>query len=441
MPYEPHHLQSHVSGVRAGSGVLAPRNLSPPPRPDFSAPQLIAPHTGLRPLCQAHHTMSTLRSEADVLRFVAGFHRKVLVWGVEDEVAIAAFRAVVEECEKVAEAISAEFSRGRWLVVVDCKVAPSREAPNAASLMVNLVESGVVVLQCRSETKHPPIPGVAAVWETEPQSFLRSPTLLRHVCGVVSLGVTQVARRAAEVGLPLRVVPCEYVGRSVGREDEAWLRGVVSGAAVREVGGAAGGKSPLPRSPLPARGAAEAAKVTLSLKDATRPEAGMVMSMHQPWASLVICGLKRVEGRTWPSDFRGRLWIHAAAHTPTADEVNAVCDQYRALYSSAAGIDIEPYLPRSWPTSCLLGSVDVVAVVPQSHRELPIFQSSLPPSVLGEFESPFCFLCENPRRCALVPTGGSHKIWPLPADLLEVALASSEPVRDIPEPVTFPRIP
>jgi hypothetical protein len=37
--------------------------------------------------------MSTLRSEADVLRFVAGFQRK-------DE--MPTFRAVVEECEKVA---------------------------------------------------------------------------------------------------------------------------------------------------------------------------------------------------------------------------------------------------------------------------------------------------------------------------------------------------
>lgn len=35
------------------------------------------------------------------------------------------------------------------------------------------------------------------------------------------------------------------------------------------------------------------------------------LSMHQPWASLLVHGIKRIEGRDWKTDFRGRLWIHA----------------------------------------------------------------------------------------------------------------------------------
>ena len=34
-------------------------------------------------------------------------------------------------------------------------------------------------------------------------------------------------------------------------------------------------------------------------------------TMHQPWASLLVYGIKRAEGRGWNTDFRGRLWIHA----------------------------------------------------------------------------------------------------------------------------------
>ena len=37
----------------------------------------------------------------------------------------------------------------------------------------------------------------------------------------------------------------------------------------------------------------------------------MCLTMHQPWASLLVYGIKRVEGRGWNTDFRGRLWIHA----------------------------------------------------------------------------------------------------------------------------------
>ena len=38
---------------------------------------------------------------------------------------------------------------------------------------------------------------------------------------------------------------------------------------------------------------------------------GMCLSMHQPWASLLVMGIKIHEGRTWYSQHRGRLWIHA----------------------------------------------------------------------------------------------------------------------------------
>lgn len=31
-----------------------------------------------------------------------------------------------------------------------------------------------------------------------------------------------------------------------------------------------------------------------------------VLSMHQPWASLLVHGIKRIEGRTWTTKHRGR---------------------------------------------------------------------------------------------------------------------------------------
>lgn len=33
---------------------------------------------------------------------------------------------------------------------------------------------------------------------------------------------------------------------------------------------------------------------------------GVCISMHQPWASLLVYGFKRVEGRTWSTPYRGR---------------------------------------------------------------------------------------------------------------------------------------
>ncbi|MEP1076580.1 ASCH domain-containing protein [Leptolyngbya sp. PL-A3] len=37
-----------------------------------------------------------------------------------------------------------------------------------------------------------------------------------------------------------------------------------------------------------------------------------LVTLHQPWASLVALGLKRYETRHWSTDYRGPLLIHAA---------------------------------------------------------------------------------------------------------------------------------
>ena len=34
------------------------------------------------------------------------------------------------------------------------------------------------------------------------------------------------------------------------------------------------------------------------------------LSIRQPWAELIISGKKSIEIRTWPSRYRGPLWVH-----------------------------------------------------------------------------------------------------------------------------------
>lgn len=37
-----------------------------------------------------------------------------------------------------------------------------------------------------------------------------------------------------------------------------------------------------------------------------------VLTVKQPWAFLLIAGLKDVENRNWPTNYRGELFIHAS---------------------------------------------------------------------------------------------------------------------------------
>ena len=46
------------------------------------------------------------------------------------------------------------------------------------------------------------------------------------------------------------------------------------------------------------------------------------LTMHQPWASLLVYGIKRIEGRTWSTEHRGSLWIHAAGKQPSQEDID-----------------------------------------------------------------------------------------------------------------------
>ena len=46
-----------------------------------------------------------------------------------------------------------------------------------------------------------------------------------------------------------------------------------------------------------------------------------VLTIREPWASLIGQGLKKIETRSWPTSYRGTLYIHAGKNIiPKKDE-------------------------------------------------------------------------------------------------------------------------
>jgi len=37
----------------------------------------------------------------------------------------------------------------------------------------------------------------------------------------------------------------------------------------------------------------------------------LCLSIQQPWAWLIVHGFRDIENRTWPTNFRGRIYVHA----------------------------------------------------------------------------------------------------------------------------------
>lgn len=122
------------------------------------------------------------------------------------------------------------------------------------------------------------------------------------------------------------------------------------------------------------------------------------LSMHQPWASMLVAGIKKHEGRSWYSSHRGRLWIAATSKAVDMDEVRRMENFYRVYYKDET---IE--FPSQYPSGCLLGCVLVQDCLPQEEYK------KLYPD--GESDSPFVFVCSDFQELPIrFPVKGEHKI-------------------------------
>uniref|UniRef100_A0A0D6R641 ASCH domain-containing protein n=1 Tax=Araucaria cunninghamii TaxID=56994 RepID=A0A0D6R641_ARACU len=157
------------------------------------------------------------------------------------------------------------------------------------------------------------------------------------------------------------------------------------------------------------------------------------LTLHQPWASLLIHGIKRIEGRSWPAPVRGRLWIHAAAKIPDLETIQAMEEFYKEVYKIDGVTDIK--FPEHYPVSQLLGCVNVVGCV--KCEELVCWEE-LSNGVRMEGQTDFCWLCEDPQKL-LVPfeMRGYQGVYNLERKIFASAVRGLRPVES-PLPVKFP---
>ncbi|CAH1397362.1 unnamed protein product [Nezara viridula] len=135
---------------------------------------------------------------------------------------------------------------------------------------------------------------------------------------------------------------------------------------------------------------------------------GACLSMHQPWATLLVEGIKVHEGRSWYTSHRGRLWIAATARVPTQEDIDDVLQPYQHLIG-------DKHLPRKYPTGCLLGCVNVVDCLAQEE-----YIQQYPD---GMSDEPFVFICKDPVKSpVLFPIKGKHKIYKLDTNIHQAAV-------------------
>lgn len=81
------------------------------------------------------------------------------------------------------------------------------------------------------------------------------------------------------------------------------------------------------------------------------------LTVKQPWASLIVHGIKDIENRTWITHFRGKIYIHASAKSVGKMKDILTPEQYEFVKNSGW----KPGTDK--PLSAIIGEVEIIDCV------------------------------------------------------------------------------
>ena len=90
------------------------------------------------------------------------------------------------------------------------------------------------------------------------------------------------------------------------------------------------------------------------------------LSIQQPWASLIVAGIKDVENRTWKPNYTGRILIHASSKKVPKSFEDHLPEEWVSLLKNARNMgSLNAY--SELPTSAIIGYVEVTGYADQTE--------------------------------------------------------------------------
>jgi hypothetical protein len=128
------------------------------------------------------------------------------------------------------------------------------------------------------------------------------------------------------------------------------------------------------------------------------------LTLWEPWASLIALGAKKIETRSWPTNYRGPLAIHASVRPPSLDNyVQVITD---ALYADG---------PHLFHLGCVIAIVDLVDCVKMTQDMITYLRLSEPGRnelAFGHWDpGRYAWILASPRRIEPVPSRGKQGLW------------------------------
>jgi len=135
------------------------------------------------------------------------------------------------------------------------------------------------------------------------------------------------------------------------------------------------------------------------------------ISLTQPWAQLVVLGSKRVETRSWPTNYRGEIVIHASKGFPALSQ--ALCHEH-PTYRRALG---QLWEPDNLPLGAIIGTVEITDCLPTEKADDIGLYSHHAEWSFGDYGAGrYMWLLSNPVLYSEpMPCKGALKIWTVPS--------------------------
>jgi len=133
------------------------------------------------------------------------------------------------------------------------------------------------------------------------------------------------------------------------------------------------------------------------------------ITIKQPWASLIIEGLKDVENRTWPTKFRGRVLVHASA----AIDKNAI-DRISLINDELAKKIKHELICNKLPLGVIIGHVEIVSCLCHTHHSINDTKS-----IWAEKDAWHWILANPTKIMEPIPAKGKLSFWDYPYVLAE----------------------
>jgi hypothetical protein len=138
-----------------------------------------------------------------------------------------------------------------------------------------------------------------------------------------------------------------------------------------------------------------------------------IISLTQPWATLVVTGQKRWETRSWLTHYRGVIAIHAASGFPKA--ARALCR--RSPFFDCLPVDA----PHGLPLGAIIGFARIVRCVPTFNlNHDPDFAGLIGERerAFGDYtDGRFAWELKHAGGIEPIPCRGWQRIWNAPPEV------------------------